>query len=232
MNRQDVCILENVRGESDSGYYSRYESNAEKFLADPAMAKALGMLAGKRPKIKEWVEEHIASPEKVLEILTEESGKEIQKNKQFDESVTQYETDKAEYQQKLDEYNKQMEVWNQTPAMVEWSKKQEEYEKAHQEYNRLRDEYYQTGKGQHPEVPRRQSWEDRQQPEGGRNNRVNLVIHATLATAAVGTGTAIAVRDTSTRSTCIRCATHSLRVRRFHPRLKPISSARTSVSIF
>ena len=155
MNRQDVCILENVRGDSDSGYYSRYDSNAEKFLADPAMAKALGMLAAKKPKIKEWVEEHVTAPERVLEILTEESGKEVQKNKEFDQSVVQYEQDKATYDQRMEEYNKQMEAWNQTPAMQDFNRKQEEYEKKLQEYNRLRDEYYQTGKGQHPDVPQR-----------------------------------------------------------------------------
>jgi hypothetical protein len=164
MNRQDVCILENVRGDSDSGYYSRYDRNAEKFLADPAMAKALGMLADKRPKIKAWVEEHITSPEKVLEILGEESAKEITKNQEFDQSVVQYEKDKAEYDQKMEEYNRQMEAWNQTPAMQEYNRKLEEYKQKEEEYYRLRNEYYNSGKGEPPTPPERFNRYDK--PEG------------------------------------------------------------------
>lgn len=142
MNRQDVCMLEPVRGES--GRYGRYDQRTEKFLADPSLSHALGLLAEKEPSVKKWVEKNVTSPEKVLEILGEESKEEAEYNAKYDAALAQYEKDLAEYEAKAKEFQP---VWDR------YQKMEQRWQKRYDEWREKRDRGEEAGKP--PEAPER-----------------------------------------------------------------------------
>jgi hypothetical protein len=138
MNRADVCMLESVTGENS---YSR----SEKFLADPSLAKALGLLAEKEPKVREWVTENVSDPDAVAKILGEESQKEVEHNTQFDQQIAEYNKELAEWQGKFDQYQKDHAEWQDkqkafqaTPQYQEWQKQHDAYQKEYDEWWRNR----------------------------------------------------------------------------------------------
>jgi HPt (histidine-containing phosphotransfer) domain-containing protein len=129
MNRADVCILENVTGQS-----SRYEQGRiKKFLADPNLAKALQMLAAKDTRVAEWAKENVADQEDVKKILGEAAAAEVEENTQYDKQMEDYNKALVEYNAKMEEYRPKHEKWNKEyekyqQKMNEYHKKQEEWQ--------------------------------------------------------------------------------------------------------
>ena len=166
MNRQDVCILESVTGD-DSSYGSG--RNVKKFLADPALAKSLQLLAAKQPDVAEWAKKSVADPEDVKKILGEASAKEIEHN-------TEYEKEVAQYKVELAEYEKQRKAIQ--PSVDKWNKKNEEYHAKLNEWY----EKHQRGEdpGERPVAPKDRPQEPRRPydpstPESGYGYRTHRV---------------------------------------------------------
>jgi GNAT superfamily N-acetyltransferase/RNA:NAD 2'-phosphotransferase (TPT1/KptA family) len=120
MNRQDFCILESVTGDE------RNYRTEKRFLADPALAKALSLLAAQQPDVKEWVKTHVADPEDVKKILGEAATREVKDNAEYEKALIQYQKDlkKYEKQQKIlapkyEKYREDYEAYEQ--AYDDWS---------------------------------------------------------------------------------------------------------------
>jgi hypothetical protein len=137
MNRADVCMLESVTGEG--GY-----NNSEKFLADPSLAKALGLLAEKEPSVKTWVAEHVSDPEAVAKILGEYSQKEIEHNVKFDESIAEYNKELAEYEPKLEQFQKDHAEWEEKRKAFQATPEYKKWQEAHDAYQKELDVWYDT----------------------------------------------------------------------------------------
>jgi predicted GNAT family acetyltransferase len=120
MNRSDVCILESVTGDS-------HDRSMKKFLADPALAKALQMLAAKEPNVAEWAKEKVADPEDVKKILGEAAEAEIAENVQYEKEVAQYDIDYAKYLKEMEAFKPKNEKWHK--EYEKYQEKQNEYQK-------------------------------------------------------------------------------------------------------
>jgi GNAT superfamily N-acetyltransferase len=158
MNRQDVCILESVTGD-DSSYGSG--RNVKKFLADPALAKSLQLLAEKQPDVAEWAKKSVADPDDVKKILGEAAAKEIEQNTEYEKEVAQYKIELAEYEKKRQAIQ---------PAVDKWQKKYQEYQTKLNEYY----EKQQRGDdpGERPVAPKNRPEEPRRpyDPSAGYNS--------------------------------------------------------------
>src|SRR5271170_4529968 len=147
-NRQDVCILESVTG-TDSEYGSN--RSVKKFLADPAMAKSLQLLAAKQPDVAEWAKKSVADPEDVKKILGEASAAEIERNAEYEKEVQEYKKELAEYEVKRQAVQ---------PAVDKWTKKYQEYQtKLDEWYTKSRSEN--EDPGERPEAPKNRPEEPR-----------------------------------------------------------------------
>ena len=138
MNRADVCMLESVSGES-----GRY-GETEKFLADPGLAKALGMLADKEPDVKEWVKKNVSDPEAIGKILGEMAQEEVEQNTKFDQELAEYNKELAEYEEKMKKIQPKL----------------EEFQKIYDDYRTVYDDWYSRRRngedvGERPQEPER-----------------------------------------------------------------------------
>jgi hypothetical protein len=135
MNRADVCILESVTGESNYG-------RSEKFLADPSLARALGLLAEKEPSVREWVTENVSNPETVAKILGEESQKEVEHNTKWDESIAEYNKELAQWQIQYDQFQKDHAEWEDKRKAFQQTPQYQEWQKAHDAYQEQYDAWW------------------------------------------------------------------------------------------